>query len=48
MRHAHYPESRLEAEVYKFKGFTVNLFIDKGFNQLTPKVSAAKREAKRQ
>lgn len=24
-----FPESRLEAEVYKFKGFTVNLFIEK-------------------
>ena len=29
MGHTHYPESRLEAEVYKFKGFTVNLFINK-------------------
>ena len=36
MRHAHYPESRLEAEVYKFKGFTVNLFINKAFYQLIP------------
>ena len=36
MVHAYYPESRLEAEVYKFKGFTVNLFINKGFDQLTP------------
>jgi hypothetical protein len=29
MGYARYPESRLEAEVYKFKGFTVNLFINK-------------------
>ena len=36
MGHSHFPESRLEAEVYKFKGFTVNLFINKGFDQLTP------------
>jgi len=28
------PESRLEAEVYKFNGFTVNLFINKGFDRL--------------
>ena len=27
--YARYPESRLEAEVYKFEGFTVNLFINK-------------------
>ena len=39
MGNANYPESRLEAEVYKFKGFTVNLFINKGFDQLTSKVS---------
>jgi hypothetical protein len=36
MDHVHYPESRFVAEVYKFKGFTVNLFISKGFDQLTP------------
>jgi hypothetical protein len=36
MGYAHYPESRLEAEVYKFKGFTVNLFINKAFYQLIP------------
>jgi hypothetical protein len=35
MGHVHFPESRFEAEVYKFKGFTVNLFINKGFDQLT-------------
>ncbi len=31
-----YPESRLEAEVYKFNGFTVNLFIFIGFDRLIP------------
>ena len=36
MYYVRYPESHLEAEVYKFKGFTVNLFINKGFDQLTP------------
>jgi len=46
MGYAHYPESRLEAEVYKFKGFTVNLFINKGFDRLTPLVSAARRGGK--
>ena len=35
MGNVHFPESRFEAEVYKFKGFTVNLFINKGFDQLT-------------
>ncbi len=29
MYYVRYPESHLEAEVYKFKGFTVNLFINK-------------------
>ena len=33
---AFHPESCLEAEVYKFKGFTVNLFINKAFYQLIP------------
>jgi hypothetical protein len=35
------PKSRLEAEVYKFNGFTVNLFIYKGFVPLKPLVLGA-------
>jgi hypothetical protein len=31
MRYVRLPESRLEAEVYKFKRFTVNLFINETF-----------------
>jgi hypothetical protein len=27
-----FAKTRLEAEVYKFNGFTVNLFINKGFD----------------
>jgi hypothetical protein len=29
---------RFEAEVYKLKGFTVNLFINKGFDLLKPAI----------
>ena len=38
MSHTFLPESRLEAEVYKLNGFTVNLFIYKGFIQSKPLV----------
>ena len=38
MSHTFLPESRLEAEVYKLNRFTVNLFINKGFNRLNPLV----------
>jgi len=38
MSHTFLPESRLEAEVYKLNGFTVNLFINKGFIQSKPLV----------
>ena len=38
MGYACYRESRLEAEVYKFNGFTVNLFIFIDFDWLTPLV----------
>ena len=38
MSHTFLPESRLEAEVYKFNWITVNLFINKGFDQLKPLV----------
>ena len=34
-------ESRLEAEVYKLDGFTVNLFINQGFDRLKPLVLGA-------
>jgi hypothetical protein len=38
MRYTFLPKSRLEAEVYKFNGFTVNLFINKGFERIKPLV----------
>ena len=38
MSHTFLPESRLVAEVYKLNGFTVNQFINKGFNQSKPLV----------
>ncbi len=30
-----WPEFSQDAEVYKLNGFTVNLFINKGFNRIT-------------
>jgi hypothetical protein len=36
MNYSFLHESCLEAEVYKFHGFTVNLFINKGFDLLMP------------